>query len=127
MQPRHTGLHLLGSVLLTFFLVMAGWIIFMNPSLSTTAEFIGNIFSTRPNLYELPSQTVPTLCYVAVFMLIEYLFRNRRYVLDFTPAANEGAPAIALHNWQKWLICWALALSVFLLAGPGNTFIYFRF
>lgn len=127
MQPRHTGLHLLGSVLLTFFLVMAGYIIFMNPSLSTTAEFIGNIFSTRPNLYELPSQTVPTLCYVAVFMLIEYLFRNRRYVLDFTPAANEGAPAIALHNWQKWLICWALALSVFLLAGPGNTFIYFRF
>lgn len=107
----------------TFFLTVFAWIFFRAETVNHALGFISEIFSE--SLFQLPStkgilsNSHITLLIIFIFMIIEWFGRNSKYAIE-----NFGL------NWPKfarWVFYLILALSIFLLSGSKQTFIYFQF
>lgn len=105
----------------TLLLVLIGWILFKSESVSMATTFITRMLSFEVYGSFDYFQTIPVLCYIFIFVAIEFYNRKRGYALNF--------PAVGLfrQRWFNWLFYWGLAMTVFLLGGEPSSFIYFRF
>ncbi|GHT08123.1 O-acyltransferase [Bacteroidia bacterium] len=108
------------QMLVTFGLVVFGWILFRAENIAHAWGYISGIFSQ--SLFTAPSvklkEKAINLCCIAIFMLIEWLNRQKQHGLQIE---NIKSPFI------KWVIYFALILAIWALKGEQGTFIYFQF
>ena len=126
-NEKSSALHSPFSVLLTFFIVMIGWVLFRSDTIGYAVHYIGAMFGANgstPALY-VNSQFVFTLVMAAFFSFFG-LTKLGDKTLDFF--FNRKAYNAKQVVWVGLIMIVLLVLSAsFILKGSFNPFIYFRF
>ena len=107
-----------GQMLLTFFLVTFGWIIFRAESIGQAVSIFSRIFGS--SLISLPFLYVGTkkaALFILLMLLVEWFFREKRFALDF-----GGVP-----KWIPIVVNYSLILVILEFAAHSQSFIYFQF
>jgi alginate O-acetyltransferase complex protein AlgI len=110
------------SMLATFGLSVFAWIFFRAESLSHALDYISTIFSA--SLFEVPdfpgrSSAFYTILLVFVFILLEWIGRENEF-------ANEKF-GVNLRRPVRFIIYYAIIVSIFWFGGSEQGFIYFQF
>ncbi len=110
-----------GQMLLTFLLVVMGWILFRSESIGQAWEYVSGIFDS--SLFSLPWLKSrwfyrPLFLSIAVMLLVEWLQRRKENALDL---AAIKYPII------RDVIYLLLVMVLFWFSGQAQTFIYFQF
>lgn len=112
------------SILFTFSLTVLAWIFFRAESMSHAFSYIQGIFSeytiTRQltNLYK---ETIPTLAFICILLLVEWIGREEQYGIQF------------IEKWKYKLVRWTsyivILLSIYFYGNFSEEieFIYFQF
>ena len=114
-----------GQMLLTFTLAVVGWIIFRAESIGQLGEILNDIFNV--SLLDVPylinrCYYIPLFISVFVMIFIEWISRNKNYVLE-----DIEAIMIFKNRWVR-VLSYALILLIMLYCrGDIVEFIYFQF
>jgi len=107
----------------TFSLTLFAWIFFRSESVPAAISYISGIFSD--SLFSIPyvfgigmNNAIITLFFIMVLLIVEWFGRNKDYALNFGKNYSYLA---------QWIICYALAIIIFLFAQKQQDFIYFQF
>lgn len=111
------------QVLITFFLVIIGWIIFRSENLHQASDYLFRMFSTIHLDMHLEIAKRMLIFGIMPLMIVEYLQRYKDHVLQF--------PATTIFKYRgfRWAIYIGLLATIFLLdfTGKSQEFIYFQF
>ncbi|MBO4250769.1 MAG: MBOAT family protein [Paludibacteraceae bacterium] len=107
------------QILLTFMLVVIGWVIFRAPDMSSCLHFMQGLLDA--SLFSMPhagaARQIPTILCILIMMVTEWCQRNKQHGLEI--------------NNQPWYIRYpvyiAIAGLIFYLGEESQTFIYFQF
>ena len=112
----------LGQMLLTFFLVVMGWVLFRAGSMGEAFSYFGRM--VEPSLLSAPWLMpkhfyVPLFLSIFIMIIVEWIDRKQDHGLSMNHVRNRFVRA---------LIYLAISIAIALLdAGTGNQFIYFQF
>ena len=107
-----------GQMLLTFFLVTIGWIIFRAENIGQAWAYVCRICDA--SLFSMPFLYVgakKTALFALLMLVVEWLFKDRRFAWDFS-----GVP-----KWIPVVASYALILVILEFAAHSQSFIYFQF
>ncbi len=104
------------QMLLTFLLVMTGWIIFRAESVGQAWEYMCGIFGN--GLFVMPEVSEKSLFFGVVMLMVEWIQRKREHGLSL-----EGVGK----SWIRVAIYYLVAGCIILYIGGEQTFIYFQF
>ena len=109
-----------GQMLLTFVLVVIGWIIFRAESITQAWEYFGGMCNM--SLFSVPWLMdkrfyQPLFFFIAVMLVVEWLLRNK----------NHGFQLPAMPRVLNWTVYFALVVAMLLFGGHAENFIYFQF
>ena len=105
-------------MLLTFFLVTIGWIIFRAENIGQAWAYVCRICDA--SLFSMPFLYVgakKTALFALLMLVVEWLFKDRRFAWDFS-----GVP-----KWIPVVASYALILVILEFAAHSQSFIYFQF
>ena len=110
------------SMLITFSLIVLAWIFFRAEDLNHAFNYISEIFSL--SLFSFPSnfgggKALLTLALIVVFMLIEWLQRDKQHTLDLS--------LIRGGRYVRWGIYLIIILAIISFGSQQQEFIYFQF
>ena len=110
------------SMLITFSLIVLAWIFFRAEDLNHAFNYVSEIFSL--SLFSFPSnfgggKALLTLALIVVFMLIEWLQRDKQHTLDLS--------LIRGGRYVRWGIYLIIILAIISFSGQQQEFIYFQF
>lgn len=107
---------------MTFSLTVFAWIFFRSDNISMAVNYISTIASsslfTMPELIN-PVRANVTIFMIVIFMAVEWLGRRGQYGLQIIGSVRN-APF-------RWLIYYLIILTIYLLQGIQQQFIYFQF
>jgi D-alanyl-lipoteichoic acid acyltransferase DltB (MBOAT superfamily) len=103
------------AMLLTFFLVVIGWIIFRAESMHQAIDYIVKMCSLSP-FFELVGEKALLLSMILV--LVEWFGRKQQYALERIPVRSRVF---------RWMIYMIIAGMIVMLGGSPSPFIYFQF
>ena len=108
----------LGQMLLTFFLVVIGWIIFRADSIGQAWDYMGHLFSS--SLFTRPDAAGVTGFSLAIVLMVvaEWFQRKREHALDLR---TLRWPAV------RYVLDAAIVFLVIVMGGHSENFIYFQF
>ena len=108
----------LGQMLLTFFLVVIGWIIFRADSIGQAWDYMGHLFSG--SLFSRPDAAGVTGFSLAIVLMVvaEWFQRKREHALDLRTLCW---PAV------RYVLDAAIIFLVIVMGGHSENFIYFQF
>ena len=111
-----------GQMLLTFVLVVIGWVIFRAESITQVWEYLGRMWQwgTLKASYRFFTQSdIYTTSWLIVLMLVvEWVQRNKKHGLEF----------VVSYSWVVRYVVYAIMfLLLILFYGQNETFIYFQF
>ena len=106
----------------TFAMVVFAWIFFRADNIEHAWSMICQIFSF--SLFSVPrfggmSYALTTVVFIVIFMIMEWLGRNDQYAIEKT--------VMLLNKPLRYLIYYAIAISIFWFSGQEQQFIYFQF
>ena len=112
-------LHMTG----TFILIVVGWIIFRSETIADAIQYFGTMFDGhffdfRRNITVQYRPMVRTMVFIGVMAIMEWLFRKKRFCLDFD--ANSVLPL-------RLGIYYVLLMLIFMFGAEPAQFIYFQF
>lgn len=109
------------KMLLNYFLVSLGFIIFHADSITDAFRFFGGILST--SLFSMPSLPLKkaTLLFILIVLILEWTTRKKEHPLQLS---TDG---IFKYSAARYLLYAGIGLMLFLFAGEVETFIYFQF
>lgn len=107
------------GMLLTFLLVMIGWIIFRAETIHQASDYIHRMvtdfYISRPITGE------KALLFISITLLIEWFQRDKQHALQISETG------LLQYRAFRWGIYYTLTLTLLLLSGTQETFIYFQF
>lgn len=112
-------------ILLTFLLVVFGWIIFRAENITQFVDYVQGICNTT--LFTIPflkqrGYYIPLAISIAIMLVVEWLNRNKEHGM-----ANIERCKVLSNKWVRFIF-FALSLWLILLYRGGvETFIYFQF
>ncbi|MBR3075922.1 MAG: MBOAT family protein [Bacteroidales bacterium] len=109
----------LGQMLLTFFLVVIGWIIFRAESIGEAWGYISNLFIR--DFFSLPFIYVGTkkcIFFIFVLLLAEWFFRKSDHCFQFDTTTPSWVPIVTSA---------VMVLVIMEFAAHSQSFIYFQF
>ena len=108
-------------MLLNYFLVSLGFIIFHADSIADAFRFFGGIIST--SLFSMPSLPLKkaTLLFIFIILILEWTTRKKEHPLQLS---TDG---IFKYTAARYLLYAGIGLMLFLFAGEVETFIYSQF
>lgn len=109
-----------GQLVLTFFLTVVGWIIFRAENITQAYNCICRMFTNPFDDFAI-QHGKRSLIYVAIFVVIEWLQRDKQHALQF-PNCKPFQ-----YTWVRWIIYYALLVLMLQNISTGQTFIYFQF
>ena len=107
-----------GQMLLTFILVLIGWIIFRSENMVQAWEVMKGVFDS--SLFTVPMAMVGmkrTVLVIVVLLLVEWINRAKEHALSI------GNLSLVL----RAVSCYALILMILEFGGNSQSFIYFQF
>ena len=108
------------QMLLTFILVVLGWIIFRAETMTQAYTYISRMFLT---LFEKPNILYGKMCLIYCFIMLvaEWLQREKQHALQL--------PSIGLLRYRilRWSVYYMVTMSIVILSGSSQKFIYFQF
>lgn len=107
-----------GQMLLTFLLVLIGWIVFRSGNITQMWEYMCGICSK--SLFVAPMLMIGmkrSLFAIVVLLLVEWVNRKKEHALSIGH----------LHGALRVGICYVLVLCIMELGGGSQSFIYFQF
>lgn len=112
-----------GLILMVFVIVVFGLIIFRAPTVGDCVTYITSMFSSSLLKVGFGNDVKVALLYCAAMMVMEWIYREKRFGLDF----GEAPSGLLRYRFVRWLIY--VALFVFTVIGSGlhSNFIYFQF
>ena len=108
------------SVIATFILVTVGWVFFRAPSITDAVSYLTHLVTAPWTLAGLSGYKPLTIA--AVCMAVEYLQRSRPHALDFS-----NSHGMMRHTALRWLVYYAVLVSLNALSAQQESFIYFQF
>lgn len=113
----------LGNILITFILVMIGWIIFRATSIMQAFEYIVRMFSFEKNgeVWVSAKETLWLDSLILLTLCVEWWNRNSYDTLYF-----KGI-RLFQNRLIRWIIYYVVLISMYYYSGEGQTFIYFQF
>lgn len=111
------------QMLATFILAALGLIIFRSPSLHDFAGYMSSMLSSSLLQVGFGHEFKVALLYCLVMIVVEWLYRERRFALDFGPSPG----GMLRHRWLRWTIYVGLFVFTILESGFHSNFIYFQF
>ena len=108
-----------GQMVLTFVLVVIGWVIFRAESIGQAWQYVCGMVDG--SLFSLPFMYVGTkkaLLMVVVMLLMEWITRKKEHALQYS---NR------LPSWVPWIGSFAVVLLILEFGGHSQSFIYFQF
>lgn len=114
----------LGGLLVTFVLVVIGWIVFRAESLYGAYTYLRLILTKSWLTVPFSEdgigwiQLVYTLFFVSVLGIVEYIQRRKEYTLDLSTCPSKVV---------RWGIYLAVTFTIVIFAGSREQFIYFQF
>lgn len=111
----------MGQMLLTFFLVVVGWIVFRANTIEEAWNYLCGIFNKSlfsiPNL-ESRHYYLPVVISILLMLVVEWLQRNKEHAFDLS-----GIKSHVL----KFGIYYVMVAALFWFGGHAESFIYFQF
>ncbi len=112
----------LSQMVITFFFVLVGWIIFRADTISDAYNYIINMFSFD-NFLPMGGDVVGSQAYIAllfifIMLLVEWLGRSKRYVFDMDCIKNKPV---------RIVFYYVVFIVVIMFCGKAQPFIYFQF
>jgi D-alanyl-lipoteichoic acid acyltransferase DltB (MBOAT superfamily) len=110
------------QILLTFGIVVIGWIFFRANNIHHAWSYIAKIFSS--SLFTIPDfpdkkMVFMSLILIFIFMAIEWLGRTKQYAIE---------KLNFMHKWYiRWGFYYVIIVMIFLFGGKEQQFIYFQF
>jgi D-alanyl-lipoteichoic acid acyltransferase DltB (MBOAT superfamily) len=109
---------------LTFFFAVVGWVIFRAQSMTQAVDYITHMF-TNPIVAEHNMFVGSALRLGALFLLVEWLQRDKQHALQFT---NMRPFSYKVVRWGIYLFLICKSYIAYMAAiEDDNTFIYFQF
>ena len=113
----------LTSMLYTFSLTIFAWVFFRAQNLNHAVNYLSEIFST--SFFKIPyfkdgTKAIPTLCFLMVFILIEWGGRERQFALETFAFKVKKPIRVVVYYILIVCIIWASGRA-------GGDFIYFQF
>ena len=110
-----------GQMLLTFFLAVIGWIIFRAESIVQAWKYICGICDA--SLFSVPWLKnrmfyIPLFAFIIVMLVVEWLQRDKQHGLVMNKIE---------HSIVRYLVYYAILLSIIMYFGAKEAFIYFQF
>ena len=107
-----------GQMVLTFVLVVIGWVIFRAESIGQAWQYICGIFNR--SLFTLPEAKGCSALVLNIILLIvvEWIQRNKAFMLDLSSVKN---------GFMRWSVYLVLLFVLFAFGGHATNFIYFQF
>lgn len=109
------------QMLVTFFLVVIGWIIFRSETITDAYHYIAGLIDTdlwrvsyRFFLYPMHNEAY----FVVVMLVVEWLQRDKNHGLEINCITKE---------WIRVLIYYVMFILIYFSYGNNETFIYFQF
>jgi D-alanyl-lipoteichoic acid acyltransferase DltB (MBOAT superfamily) len=108
----------LGQMILTFFLVVIGWIVFRAESIGDAWRYVCGIFDR--DLFSMPdAQGITGFCFaICILITAEWMQRDKEHALDLS-GINAGV--------LRYAIYLAVLFLIVTLGGHAENFIYFQF
>ena len=112
-----------GQMLLTFFLVMMGWIVFRAQSIGQAWEYICGVFNT--SLFSIPwliskDFYIPTILSIVAMLIMEWFTRREQH--------EFALQNLSINKWVRRALYIAVALIIIWYGHFSyNQFIYFQF
>lgn len=113
-----------GHIIITFILVMFGWIIFRAESISEATHYISLLFTQStliPNIHEIGLSTIlfySTLLLILLLQVTEWIQRNKEHGLQIEQISS---------TFVRWSIYFFILMLIAIFPGKQETFIYFQF
>ena len=108
-------------VLVTFLLVVVGWVIFRAENISQAWDFVSRMFLTAFDDFHFRLGSINTFMAILLLMIVEYLQRNKSHVLQFPDNRVFRCSSV------RYALYASIGLLMFFYAGEVQTFIYFQF
>ncbi|NLT04137.1 MAG: MBOAT family protein [Bacteroidales bacterium] len=110
------------SMLLTFTLTVLAWVFFRATSIEHAFDYLSGIFS--PSLFAYPAysgmeESLITIVLCVLFMLVEWQGRTCHYAIEKL--------GLTWKRPYRWAFYYVLVLTIVLLGGEQQQFIYFQF
>ena len=106
------------QMVMTFFLVAIGWILFRAENTDQAFGYIRRLFSMEPSIEDMPSHVVEVSIYILVLWIVEWLQRNKEYGLQIQHLKNKPL---------RIMIYTFVMLFIEMTMGESSEFIYFQF
>lgn len=98
----------------TFLLAALGWIIFRSDNISQTVQIFSSIFSS--SLFQVPVLS-KTFIFVLVMLVVEWINREKEHPFQISIKSKL----------LRYIIYYAIMLTIVIFSGNQETFIYFQF
>jgi len=108
-------------VVVTFLLVVVGWVIFRAENISQARDFVSRMFLTAFDDFHFRLGSINTFMAILLLMIVEYLQRNKGHVLQFPDNRVFRCSSV------RYTLYACIVLLMFFYAGEVQTFIYFQF
>ena len=105
------------QILLTFVLVVLGWIIFRAPSIADAWGYVWGMVDTSLLATPMMAGVWRALCLVTIMIVVEWIHRNEEH----------GFAIAKLPRWGRVLAMYMLIFSILFFMGGSQPFIYFQF
>ena len=114
-----------GQMLLTFVLVVIGWVIFRAESIGQAWEYVCGI--CNKSLFTVPllinrAFYIPVVLFIITMLIIEWLHRNSYHALEIKEKSLSFVKKGGI-----WLFYYLIIVSIIIFAVSNQTFIYFQF
>ena len=100
------------QILTTFSLVVIGWVFFRSATIHDAFGYLSRMFSAP--YFTLPHITKKTLLYLSVFIVVEWLNRDRKFGLEISYLKN---------SFLRKLIYAVIVFLIVIFMGKNETFI----
>ena len=107
------------QMLMTFLLVVLGWVIFRAETIGQAWEYIARMFTHFT--FRLPAHGNDPLIYIGILLCVEWLQRGKQHGLQI------GVGGWFKYRAVRWLLYYVVFIATFLLSGQQEEFIYFQF
>ena len=108
------------QMIVTFFLVVIGWIIFRSEDITSAIGYISRMFLTMFDSCSVGFGKVLLLGGTSL-LIVEWLQRDKQHALQF------AGIRLFQHRWVRWAIYYAMIVLIAQNVGSRQTFIYFQF
>ena len=112
-----------GLMLINFAIAALGLTIFRAPSMAEFGNYMSTMFSKSLFHVGFGHEMKVALAYCAVMLVVEWIYREKRFALDF----GDSSTGIVKFRAVRWAIYIVLFVFTVLMSGLHSNFIYFQF